>query len=120
MTLAVALAIDMFTQSPPPRVTLSKQHLHTLYARSTKHWSAKESECFVRIVIRESSGNTYCTTSRSSSCGLFGFLQGTMKAHKVSLRSPLVEQARAFSDYCHRRYGSIEGAWRHHLGRHWY
>ena len=111
---------DKFLQSPPPRVTLTKQSLHALYAASTKHWSAKESEAFVRIVLRESSGNTYCTTSRSSSAGLFGFIRSTMRSHGVTLRSPLVEQARAFESYCTRRYGSISGAWKHHLSRFWY
>lgn len=102
----------------------TKPELHKLYAETcTKYgykWSKPESEAYVKIVWKESTGNPNCTTSRSSSAGLYGFLRGTRKAYKVSLRDPHVVQSRAFIQYCIRRYGSMTKALAHHRKKGYY
>lgn len=102
----------------------TKPQLHKLYAETCAKygytWSQSESEAYVKIVWKESTGNPNCTTSRSSSAGLYGFLRGTRKAYGVSLSDPHVRQSKAFLEYCRKRYGSVSQALSFHRRRGYY
>ena len=72
------------------------------------------------IEQKESKGDHLAQNKHSTAFGRFQFLDSTWASVGCVKTSDPVEQERCAIKYMEQRYGSIEGAYQHHLRHNWY
>lgn len=80
----------------------------------------KEIAALKEIVYKESRFNRHERTSRSTSYGLYGFLNSTWSGIRMKKSSDPVKQTIAALRYIKNRYGLPSKALKHHKKHNWY